>query len=74
VCGPYGSAPDIHSNHESKNVQDFLVSMGILQQVKPPMYKDFSTLEARLDSFKYCLIPLKQNIQDLCKAGLFYTG
>lgn len=74
MCGPYGSTPDIHSNQESKKVQDFLNSMGILQQIKPPGYKEFSTLEARLKSFEQCLFPLKQNIQAICEAGLFYTG
>jgi len=75
VCGLYGSAPaDIHSNHESKKVQDFLDSVGILQQIKPPKHKEFATLEARLKSFEKCLIPLKQDIQTLCEAGFFYIG
>lgn len=75
VCGLYGSAPtDVKSNHESKKVQDFLDSVGILQQMKPPKHKDFATLEARLKSFEKCLIPLKQDIQTLCEAGFFYIG
>ncbi|XP_022161673.1 baculoviral IAP repeat-containing protein 7-B-like isoform X2 [Myzus persicae] len=75
VCGLYGSAPaDVQSNHESKKVQDFLDSVGILQQMKPPKHKDFATLEARLKSFEKCLIPLKQDIQTLCEAGFFYIG
>ncbi|XP_016661893.1 E3 ubiquitin-protein ligase XIAP isoform X2 [Acyrthosiphon pisum] len=73
VCGIYGSAPDIH-NHESKKVQDFLDSVGILYQINPPKHRDFATLEARLKSFEKCLIPLKQNIQTLCEAGFFYIG
>jgi len=75
VCGLYSSVPDdFKSNHESKNVQDFLCSVGILQQITPLKHKDFATLEARLQSFEKCLMPLKQDIQTLCEAGLFYIG
>jgi hypothetical protein len=75
VCGLYGSAPaDVQSNNESKKVQDFLDSVGILQQMKPPKHKEFATLEARLKSFEKCLIKLKQDVQTLCEAGFFYIG
>uniref|UniRef100_A0A2S2NSC9 Apoptosis 1 inhibitor n=1 Tax=Schizaphis graminum TaxID=13262 RepID=A0A2S2NSC9_SCHGA len=57
-----------------KKIQDFLVSVGILQQMKPPKHKEFSTLEARLKSFEKCLIKLKQDVQTLCEAGFFYIG
>jgi len=75
MCGmdAFGSA-DVLSNHESPNLQDFLKSVGILQELKPPKHKEFATLEARLESFEKCLILLKQNIQTLCKAGLYYRG
>jgi len=75
VCGIYGFDPaDVRSNHKLRNCQDYLVSVGILQKMKPPGYNDFATLEARLQSFEKCLIPLKQNIQTLCEAGFFYSG
>ncbi|XP_060859652.1 death-associated inhibitor of apoptosis 1-like [Metopolophium dirhodum] len=75
VCGIYASGPaDVRSNIESPKLQDVLESVGILQKIKEPMHKDFATLEARLESFENCLIPLKQNIQTLCEAGLYYQG
>ncbi|XP_025190216.1 baculoviral IAP repeat-containing protein 2-like isoform X2 [Melanaphis sacchari] len=75
VCGLYGSAPaDVQSNNESKKVQDFLDSVGVLQQIRPPKHKEFATLEARLKSFEKCLIQLKQDVQTLCEAGFFYIG
>jgi len=45
-----------------------------MQQMKPPEHKEFATLETRLQSFEKCLIPLKQNVQTLCEAGLIYKG
>jgi len=75
VCGLYGSAPaDVKSNNESKKIQDFLDSVGVLQQIKSPKHKEFATYEARLKSFDKCLIKLKQDIHTLCDAGFFYIG
>jgi len=75
VCGIYVSGPDEFCyNNKSPNLQDFLKSMGILQEMKPPKHQDFATLEARLQSFEKCSISLKQNIQTLCEAGLYYRG
>ncbi|XP_008184238.2 baculoviral IAP repeat-containing protein 7-B-like [Acyrthosiphon pisum] len=69
VCGIYTSGPG-----ELPKLQDYLESVGILQEMKPPEHKDLATLEARLQSFEKCLIPLKQNIQTLCEAGFYYQG
>lgn len=73
VCGCY-DIPTYQNPNETKEIQQFLDSMGVLQQIKLPRNKDFVTFEARLKTFDKCMKQLKQSIHTLCEAGLYYTG
>lgn len=75
VCGPYGSPPTSpNSVEETKKIQQFLDSVGVVQQIKTPNHKDFATFEARLKTFDKCKKQLKQDTQTLCEAGFYYMG
>lgn len=58
----------------SKKIQQFLESMGIVQEMRTPDYKGLATFEARLKTFEECKKHLKQDIHTLCQSGLFYMG
>ncbi|XP_050443224.1 death-associated inhibitor of apoptosis 2-like isoform X2 [Adelges cooleyi] len=75
VCGLYGSPPsDKSSNEEAKKIQNFLDSLGVVQQIKTPKHKEYATYDARLATFDKCEKKMKQETHTLCEAGFFYIG
>ncbi|VVC34546.1 Hypothetical protein CINCED_3A005156 [Cinara cedri] len=74
VCGCYDLPTYPKSDAETKEIQQFLDSMGVVQQIKSLKNRDFATMEARLKTYDKCVIQLKIDIHALCEAGLYYMG
>lgn len=75
MCGFYGSLPTVvNSDEETKKIQNFLDSVGVVQQIKAPKHKEFATFETRLKTFDKCEKILKQDTHTLCEAGFYYIG
>lgn len=74
VCGCYDVVTHSNSIEESSETKQFLDSMGIVQQIKSPTFKDFVSLEARLKSYEICPQPFVLDPLILSKAGFYYLG
>lgn len=75
MCGLYGVPPvNYNSDEKTKKIQNFLDSVGVVQQIEAPKHKEYASFETRLKTFDKCLKKLKQDTHTLCEAGFFYMG
>lgn len=64
----------MNSKKNKKKIQQFLDSVGVVQQIKTPKHKEYANFETRLKTFDKCERKMKQDTNTLCEAGFFYIG